>query len=216
MNLPQEFVAQRTRYNPMTLRGSNYGHPFRLRSERTARWLTLKLLWLRIKGGKEVLWPLGGTLLGLVAMPVAIAQYPNFFNENQWLLPLYVVAVLACWVVPLLIHENAKRFLGHVWSKGKPGKLVAIVLVLACLMVAGLGSRNLFVFHTAHLKKAFPLKTTEIKSANPTEPAAQPPHDAAREAIANPLVPSESTKNKEKELPPPKLKSPNLLTKKKP
>jgi hypothetical protein len=44
----------------------------------------------------DVLWPLGGTVIGLLVVPLAIDQYPEFFHENRWLLPLSVCFVVTC------------------------------------------------------------------------------------------------------------------------
>jgi hypothetical protein len=105
------------------------------------------------KRWKDTLWPIGGTVLGLIAMPVAIAQYPDFFDNNRWLLPLSVLVVLACWIVPLLIHENARFFVGRFWSHSLLGKLSVVASIALLVFVFFVGSKKLFQRHTKHLNE---------------------------------------------------------------
>lgn len=104
------------------------------------------------KKWKDILWPLGGTVLGLLAMPVAIAQYPDFFNNNQWLLPASVFVVVACWVVPLLLHKNAWNV--YLWVERFLGRWLTIALSLVVVGIIVLGGYRLFRFHADHLRLA--------------------------------------------------------------
>jgi hypothetical protein len=111
------------------------------------------------KRSQEYLWPLGGTVLALIAMPVAIAQYPEFFNQNRWLLPSSVAAVIICWITPLLIHENAKRIMKWIWSQSFVWKILGIIFTLAIIALIAVGGRTLLQLHTKHLAAALSSKT---------------------------------------------------------
>jgi hypothetical protein len=99
------------------------------------------------------LGPVGGALLGLVVVPVAIAQYPDFFNANQWLLPVSVVAVIFCWVTPLFLHERAQRAYRFIGSLGGGEKAVTIVGCVAVLLLFTFACVRLLGFHERHLKE---------------------------------------------------------------
>jgi len=103
------------------------------------------------KHWKEILWPLGGTLFGLFVVPIAIAQYPDFFNENRWLLPASVFIVAVCWLLPLLIPRNIQRLLVWVISRGGGSIAVSILLALGLLVALGFGCVRLFRLHEKHL-----------------------------------------------------------------
>jgi hypothetical protein len=131
---------------------------------------------------KDVLWPIGGTVFGLIVMPVAIAQYPDFFNNNRWLLPLSVGVVLLCWIFPILIHENAKWLVGQLWGHGPLGKIAVVCLMAVLIGLALIGSRKLFHMHADHLdatlkkaEKSNPIPTKpESKQMPPTSPKPKP------------------------------------------
>lgn len=93
-------------------------------------------------------------MLGLVAMPVAIAQYPEFFNENKWLLPGSVVVVLVCWLLPFALHDRTARWLHAVASVHARGYMLVVLIVLAVLGGLVVGGRTLFRFHAKHLERA--------------------------------------------------------------
>jgi hypothetical protein len=103
------------------------------------------------KRWKDWLWPVGGAILGLIVMPVAIAQYPQFFNENRELLPISVLVVLACWVIPLLVHNRAKLYIGNAWAWGNRGKALAKVGITTALFLFILGGVKLRKLHVTHL-----------------------------------------------------------------
>ena len=106
----------------------------------------------RFKQGKALLWPVGGALLGLVVVPVAIEQYPELFKENEWILPLSLFVMVACWVSPFFFHSRAKRFTQWLASIPRVGKVAAILAPL--LIISGLffGAKRVFVFHRDHLR----------------------------------------------------------------
>ena len=43
---------------------------------------------------RDLLWPLGATVLALLVAPIAIEQYPEFFKESPWILP--VTTTIGC------------------------------------------------------------------------------------------------------------------------
>src|SRR5438876_1167614 len=96
---------------------------------------------------RDYLWPAGGTLLGLIAIPVAIAQYPDFFNENAWLLPISVGIVVLCWVLPLLLHDRVRRIYRAVIGIKRWGMALFVVLCLAALCCLYFGGNKLLKFH---------------------------------------------------------------------
>jgi hypothetical protein len=119
---------------------------------------------------KEALWPFAGTLLGIFVVPVAIAQYPEFFNQNHWVLPVSVVVVILCWVTPLFIHENAKRLAKWIWSRGPVRKTAGIITFAGLIVLILLGGRALLRFHINHLNSALASQTLSQASLQ-TPPA---------------------------------------------
>jgi hypothetical protein len=99
---------------------------------------------------KVLLWPLGGTLLGLLVVPIAIEQYPEIFKESRWILPVSAGAVAACWVVPFLFHERVRR--SWNWTRRRFGTVVAIAVTVAATVLCGVGVRELYRFHVRHLE----------------------------------------------------------------
>jgi hypothetical protein len=89
-------------------------------------------------------------------MPVAIAQYPQFFNENQWILPTSVLAVLFCWIVPLLLHERTRRIYSAIPSIPKVGLMFFVAICLVVAIGSFLGGRKLLRFHHNHLLASLP------------------------------------------------------------
>lgn len=81
---------------------------------------------------------IGGTILGLFVVPIAIEQNPEIFKESAWILPVSVCVVAVCWLIPLLLHENAKS----LWERGVNAiglkKFVVVVLVIVGLCLFAL------------------------------------------------------------------------------
>jgi hypothetical protein len=102
----------------------------------------------------DVLWPLGSTLLALIGVPVAIEQYPEFFRQNAWILPTCACVVVVCWIVPVVLHERAKRWYKRTASLPRVGGLAAPVIALGLLALLILGSVKLLRFHRNHLAAA--------------------------------------------------------------
>lgn len=122
-------------------------------------------------------WPVGGSLLGLVVMPMAIDQYPSFFHENPWILPITVAVVIACWLAPLFFHRRLWRIL--IWIWGDPSRWRAVRVALSALFTVVLiyaithGSIALVRYHTKHVAQLIAKKlqpTSERKQS--TTPAA--------------------------------------------
>ncbi len=100
----------------------------------------------------DFLWPIAATVLALIGMPLAIEQYPDFFKENRWPLPISLIAVVICWIIPFFLHERAKKLLEWVKSFGWVAKSLAGTVVIAILVLLTIGrSVKLFRFHTSHL-----------------------------------------------------------------
>jgi len=99
----------------------------------------------------EILWPLGGALLGLLVMPLAIDQYPESFHENTWILPISAFCVVALFVVPLLLHERFVRAVTYLMRIPRVGIVLAILLPLVLAGVSVVGGIKLFRVHHAHL-----------------------------------------------------------------
>lgn len=107
------------------------------------------------KNWKDFLWPLGGTLLGLLVMPIAIAQYPRFFGENVWSLPVSVLAVVLCWIVPLLLHDRTRRIYSFVIAAvPRYGRMLFACVCLAVIVLFILGGMKLFRIHSRHLEES--------------------------------------------------------------
>jgi len=99
-------------------------------------------------------------------MPVAIAQYPDYFNENRWLLPLSVACVGALWITPLLIHENAKGIAKWIWSRGLSARILGIISPLVLIAMLAFSGWRLLRSHTDHLNATLAAK---IKSPQKPE-----------------------------------------------
>jgi len=135
---------------------------------------------------KDFLWPLGGTLLGLLVVPIAIAQYPDFFNENEWILPISVLAVLLCWIVPLFLHERTRRIYSTITAVRRFGHVLFVVVCLAAVGGFILGSGVLFRFHSNHLKKSI---------AEKSKPNPEPEHSPLSEHTHIQWLGPQSVKN---------------------
>src|SRR2546430_14010271 len=90
---------------------------------------------------KDILWPMGGATLGLLVMPIFIDQYPKFFHENAWMLPVSTGIAIALFVAPLLFHHRVPRLFHWIVQKqSKPHwritKAICSVVLLGLLIVA--------------------------------------------------------------------------------
>jgi hypothetical protein len=125
----------------------------------------------RYENWKDFLWPLGGTLLGLFAVPIAIAQYPSFFNENKYLFPLSAGAVIVCWLLPLVLHDRTRKWFRTIVAI-RWGYLLAALIVVAIFAGLFYGGRALFRFHERHSELAIAAANQAVKGTLPPQPAA--------------------------------------------
>ena len=98
----------------------------------------------QLRNWKDFFWPLGGTLFGLLVMPITIAEYPQFFNENEWILPISVIAVLVCWVIPLALHDRSRRIYSSITSIPRFGHFLFVLICLTAGLSLYFGGTRLF------------------------------------------------------------------------
>jgi hypothetical protein len=140
---------------------------------------------------KDWLFPLGGTVFGVIVLPVAIAQYPNFFNENLWVLPVAILVVLFCWVVPFLLHDRTRRTYRWITAIPKVGYLLFLVIVIIAALALIFGGRSLFRVHKGHLSRLIPA-AHKPEESNPTAtpaPKAESPKPLPRMPRPKPSSP---------------------------
>lgn len=103
---------------------------------------------------RDLLWPLGATVLALFVVPVAIEQYPEVFKESPWILPLSIGFVCLCWIIPLLVHHRVKRIHGWILEKlgTQWGWIVIVVISLSLIGTIGAFGYKLYDKHTRHLE----------------------------------------------------------------
>jgi len=142
----------------------------------------------------DLLWPLGGTLLGLLVMPLAIEQYPEFLKENRWPLPISVVLVVACWILPFFLHERAKRIWEWATSKGLVRISFTVLIAVLILVVVAFGSAKLFRFHSGHLASVLHRKRMEVSKVSPED--LQQIKDAVKQSIEKSVPPKQTPKNR--------------------
>jgi hypothetical protein len=128
-----------------------------------------------IKNWADFLWPLGATLFGVFVMPFAIAQYPDFFNGNKWILPFSVAAVLVCWAVPLILHDRTRRWASHLRAIPKYGDAALVIIVIAVISGFGFGARTLFRSHEKHLLVATAKPDSKLTATGGVEPPTRKP-----------------------------------------
>src|SRR5580698_5033164 len=121
---------------------------------------------MSFRNWKDVLWPFGGTVLGLVVVPSVIAQYPEFFNENEWMLPASVGVVVFSWIIPLFLHDRTRRIYSYIVGIRGYGYPLFAILCLAVAAGCTLGFGALLRFHINHLRAA-----TIVPSLTWTEPS---------------------------------------------
>lgn len=129
---------------------------------------------------------MGATVLGLLVMPIAIAQYPKFFNANRWILPLSVAIVVVCWVMPFFLHERAKIIFDWILSLGTAGRGLALIVILAVLAGGSWGTKKLFEFHVHHLTTALAQSQSKRDHEN-TDTKTQPTASEIAEEVAKKL-----------------------------
>jgi hypothetical protein len=100
----------------------------------------------------DFLWPLGGTFFGLFVIRIAMAQYQTFFNQNEWLLPVSVIVTAACWIIPLLLHNRAKRIYSAILGVRRGGAFLFAIIVIVAIAVLFFGGRTLLRSHLNHLR----------------------------------------------------------------
>ena len=136
---------------------------------------------------KDLLWPLGGLLLGLLVAPVAIEQYPEVFKDSPWILPLSVATTLFCFVFPFFLHARVTRI--YRWIVGGfpdgwkwAGIAVVVALVVGIGSMFWLGGRRLYGAHKIHLARRLardskPVEATklDVKPSTSTLPSLDAP-----------------------------------------
>ena len=141
---------------------------------------------------KDLFWPLGGTVFGLIVVPVAIAQYPQFFNENTWLLPLSVAVVIFCWGLPLLLHKRALQIYRRVVIIPTIGPIALVIIIAAVASAGGYGWVWLLHKHQVHL--------AALNGVNHPSPSSLPKDESHQ----SPKEPEPATKRLSEDVPPPK------------
>jgi hypothetical protein len=129
-----------------------------------------------------ILFPLGGAVLSILVVPAAIAQYPQFFNENTWLLPVSVGVVLFCFCVPVLADKRMLRLYSALWQKGKLGKALLVFISVVAIGILYFATGWLFEMHKNHLV------AMNRAQAAPVSPVAPTPQPAVPTAPSNPRV----------------------------
>jgi hypothetical protein len=147
---------------------------------------------MSFKKWKDFLWPLGATLLSLLVMPIAMMQYPQFFSENTWVLPVSFVAALSCWIVPLFFHDRTRRMYSSIVAIPKYGNLLLGFVCLAFLATCVFGGGIVLRFHRNHFKKI----AAQSQQVVPVKPVSQPGADAAPKFIPPPPMPDENSQPK--------------------
>jgi hypothetical protein len=116
------------------------------------------------------LWPIAGTLFGLLVVPLGIDQYPESFHENTWLLPASVLIVVACFVVPLFFHRRAWRAFLLMRSIPRMGLIFASLVTLVLAVGLYVGSVKMFRFHKSHLEKVLQRQSQAAMRPTPATP----------------------------------------------
>jgi hypothetical protein len=84
-------------------------------------------------------------------MPIVIAQYPDFFNANRWLLPGSVSLVMICWIAPFAIPRNIVPLVLWICTLSKVWIALSVATALLLTTALGVGCVDLFRFHARHL-----------------------------------------------------------------
>lgn len=110
----------------------------------------------------DLLWPFGVTVLGIIVVPIAIEQYPDFFTENSWILPASTCIVVASWVIPLIVHERAITAVKWLWKTPWVGPLLSIGSIFVVIIVIYIGGQRLINYHRHHLAVALAQKPEHV------------------------------------------------------
>lgn len=117
----------------------------------------------------------------------------NVFNENRWILPASVVATLACWVVPLLLHDRTRWVYSRIAKIRWLGKPLFFILCLLALGGLVAGGRALFKFHSKHLTAAFVSESSSLSSNKNSESISKNPESVTRNIKSDKQTQNRST-----------------------
>src|SRR5258708_1355482 len=106
----------------------------------------------------EILAAVGSIVLNGFVVPLLIEQYPEYFKDNPWILPISVV-VSASLALPLLLHYLIPVLIGGIHRQlGTRYPVMAWIVVIAvgALVGAGIaaGGYWLLLKHERHLAKS--------------------------------------------------------------
>ncbi len=121
-------------------------------------------------------------MLALFVVPIAIEQYPEFFKDSPWILPLAVVIVCICWLVPLLVHDRVRRIHGWIlrYLGTRLGWLVVGLSVVVTVGVVVTLGYTLYGKHKRHLEARLQGLRPRV-SNDSREKKAPPPTQTASE-----------------------------------
>src|SRR5258708_25912694 len=102
----------------------------------------------------EILAAVGSIVLNGFVVPLLIEQYPEYFKDNPWILPISVV-VSASLALPLLLHYLIPVLIGGIHRQlGTRYPVMAWIVVIAGGAVVGAGiaagGSSLFLKHAPH------------------------------------------------------------------
>src|SRR5205807_449897 len=108
----------------------------------------------------EILAAVGSIVLNGIVVPILIEQYPEWFKDDPWILPVSVV-LSAALAAPLLLRELAPSVLGSVHRQigaRYPVMTWLVVIGIGASVGAGLaaGGYWLLLKHERHLAKSHP------------------------------------------------------------
>ena len=115
----------------------------------------------------EIFAPLGGTVFSLIVVPLLIEQYPEWFKDNRWTVPLSIGIVLVCWIVPFLFHSRVRRLYLFILSMPASERMLALLFIAIILGATLSGMWQLFVFHSSHLARAL-AKKEQVAALRPS------------------------------------------------
>jgi hypothetical protein len=107
-----------------------------------------------------ILWPFVGSAVGIFVMPLLAIQYPNWFNDNIWLLPISIGIVVLCWVLPFLLHPRTWSLFRWTLTLKWWGKLLALTVTVCIAAGLYLGCARIIRFHLDHMTTLLGAKST--------------------------------------------------------